>query len=638
MILLLALTTLASAAPCESAYTAEQVSQALASTIDGFTPGAFTEPYRTAHAKAMCVSEVLPTDDVARIHQLVALLSFDAGKPERTTAALRAAYRADPGLSLPGPLRKAHPELGKLERGARKLDYGDATVIRPPHGVSFQLDGSDSPQRPIGQPGFVQLLAAGQVGWNGYLAPGATIPANVNLHTVPAADSTRAAQRERHKVNVELDELVNDTGERRARADAADFADAFRERVAELGYDNGARDGVYIREGDEADFVVGGRVRWLDVGRRSSRSELELTIDWEVIDTKTGTIVYSGSSRGFAGLHDTWEEQTLAAAVDALAQVTGRDTFQGALDTNTIEVAEPTWQGKLPIQACDDATAPLPEGIEPAMASTVTIRAGGGHGSGVSVSPDGFIMTAAHVPGAQTEVTVVTATGQELVGRVIRSHSPQDVAVVHVDATDFPCRSLASGIAKPGSSLWVIGSPQSEDLELSVSKGIVSGHRTMQGQRYLQTDAAISPGNSGGPMFDSQGRVAGIVNMKIVKTGVEGIAFGIPTEAVVGALDLQMGSKSAVDLPGFGGTVGHIDAAHDPLLNASQLTPPFKPGVAFWTGSVIAGAGAVSMGTGMALNADPNFNHQVSDSMMGLGGLVMVGGAMTTLIAYGTAR
>ena len=103
------------------------------------------------------------------------------------------------------------------------------------------------------------------------------------------------------------------------------------------------------------------------------------------------------------------------------------------------------------------------------------------------------------------------------------------MALLKVDIPSSSCLNLASGPVNVGDDLYAIGAPGSEELAFSVSKGIVSGLRELDGQGFIQTDASINEGNSGGPLLNQSGEAVGIVSWKIVIPGFEGLGFGVPT-------------------------------------------------------------------------------------------------------------
>ncbi len=152
-----------------------------------------------------------------------------------------------------------------------------------------------------------------------------------------------------------------------------------------------------------------------------------------------------------------------------------------------------------------------------------------GQGSGVIISPDGYILTNNHVVRGATEILVVLDDDRELPGRVIGTDSKTDVAVIKVDSSKpLPAAVLGdSERAEIGDWVMAIGNPFG--LSHTVTVGVISGKGRVLGGTYdqfLQTDASINPGNSGGPLFDTEGKVVGI-NTAIASDG-QGIGFAIP--------------------------------------------------------------------------------------------------------------
>jgi serine protease Do len=171
--------------------------------------------------------------------------------------------------------------------------------------------------------------------------------------------------------------------------------------------------------------------------------------------------------------------------------------------------------------------------------AVVTVKVGRVHGSGFFVSPDGFILTAAHVVSGRDSCIVKTGDGNQIEAKVLRIDQAFDVALIKVQMKDRPHLKLTTGPSPtPGSEVYAIGTPLLEDLDRSVSKGIVSGLRSTDGRDLIQTDAAVNQGNSGGPLVDRAGRVIGIVSLKVALPGFEGIGFAVPTSVVVRRLAL----------------------------------------------------------------------------------------------------
>ena len=135
-------------------------------------------------------------------------------------------------------------------------------------------------------------------------------------------------------------------------------------------------------------------------------------------------------------------------------------------------------------------------------------------GSGVIVSPNGYILTNNHVVEAADEIEVALPNGKKLVARVAGSDPDTDLAVLRVDATDLHAMTFgASETLRVGDTVLAIGNPFG--VGQTVTSGIVSalgrvglGINTFE--NFIQTDAAINPGNSGGALIDAQGNLVGI--------------------------------------------------------------------------------------------------------------------------------
>jgi serine protease Do len=166
-----------------------------------------------------------------------------------------------------------------------------------------------------------------------------------------------------------------------------------------------------------------------------------------------------------------------------------------------------------------------------ASPEVVSVRREGGLGSGVIVNADGVILTNAHVVGDVDQVDVGLADGRTLRGRVVGRDPTVDVAVVRVQAKNLPAAPLGdSDRLVPGQKAIAIGNPLG--LERTVTEGVVSAvNRNPRGfglDGLIQTDAAISPGNSGGPLLNSSGEVIGINTAVISAPGASGLGFAIP--------------------------------------------------------------------------------------------------------------
>ncbi len=178
-----------------------------------------------------------------------------------------------------------------------------------------------------------------------------------------------------------------------------------------------------------------------------------------------------------------------------------------------------------------------------------------GIGSGVIVSPDGYIVTNNHVVDGAKDIKVTLHDRRILNGRVVGVDKLTDLAVVKVNAQDLPAISWGDSTKlQPGQTVLAFGSPFGY-LQFSVTRGIVSAldrpdpfakdaHRP---GGFIQTDAAINPGNSGGPLVNAHGEVVGINNMIYTNSGsFEGAGFAIPSQ-VARAVTAQLIAHGKVD-------------------------------------------------------------------------------------------
>ncbi|HKR37702.1 MAG TPA: DegQ family serine endoprotease [Steroidobacteraceae bacterium] len=157
-----------------------------------------------------------------------------------------------------------------------------------------------------------------------------------------------------------------------------------------------------------------------------------------------------------------------------------------------------------------------------------------GAGSGFIVSADGYILTNAHVVMDADDVTVRLSDRREFPAKVIGSDERSDVALIKIEAQDLPTVRMGDPQKlRPGEWVLAIGSPFG--LENSATAGIVSAtSRAVGGESYvpfIQTDVAVNPGNSGGPLFNMRGEVVGMNSMIFSRTGgYMGLSFAVPID------------------------------------------------------------------------------------------------------------
>lgn len=216
-----------------------------------------------------------------------------------------------------------------------------------------------------------------------------------------------------------------------------------------------------------------------------------------------------------------------------------------------------------------------------------------GAGSGVIISQDGYIMTCAHVVSGATSIKVQLSSGDSYDATVVGSDSTSDIAVIKIDATGLtPAVIGDSDALAVGETVVAVGNPLGT-LSNSVTDGIISALNrqvTVQNNNMtlLQTSASISPGNSGGGLFNANGELIGIVNAKSTYSDAEGIGFAIPINQAM-QIGQELIENGSVARPALGVTIYDVkDASTAQQLGVS--------GTGVYVVDITAGGGAEAAG------------------------------------------
>lgn len=280
-------------------------------------------------------------------------------------------------------------------------------------------------------------------------------------------------------------------------------------------------------------------------GIMGAKGKSSIAVDWQVYNPATKSLIGSVFTEGSFELDDleddaeyTLIDESFAVAVNNLL---ASKTFMGFVEKSEGLRATPSTANasKLPNKRVSFKT--LEEAVAYAKKSTVTIRTATSHGSGFAIGDGSTIITNAHVVGEAQNVTVVTSSGLSIDGAVVKVSKERDIAQIQISGVRLSPLHVDTNEPNQASKVFAIGSPLDEGLSGTVTQGIVSSFRNMDGMQYLQSDTAISPGNSGGPLLNENGSVVAVSVAGMQAGGSQvGLNFFIPIENGLSFIGLKV--------------------------------------------------------------------------------------------------
>lgn len=340
----------------------------------------------------------------------------------------------------------------------------------------------------------------------------------------------------------------------RSATDTAEFNVAVTDAFRALGYD--------MRDGADALFDPGKvvKVRYelaailhdadldfqYELDRKTYRTaegvgQAHVELEVQLRDSTRGETVYSRRFEGSGTDSGREPNPMVKAVVDAILLSATDEEFVGRLRKDGGPSASPGDGERTLVAVCPaDRELSLPADMQQVIESVVEVRVGGVVGTGVVISEDGWILSAHHVVSDAEEVRVRLRSGIELPARVHKSRNRADVALLKLEGRGFACsrpRRATEDLAI-GVDVFGVNAAVGEGGLASVTKGVVAGYGESNGRRFLQTDASVNPGSSGGPVFTVDGRVSAITTAKLVGIGIEGVGFAVPIDDALRALDV----------------------------------------------------------------------------------------------------
>ncbi|MBD2098177.1 trypsin-like peptidase domain-containing protein [Trichocoleus sp. FACHB-591] len=327
---------------------------------------------------------------------------------------------------------------------------------------------------------------------------------------------------------------------------------AIEDELVDAGYKVGRSeqhslfDEQLMEESEPVRFLVGGKITKVELNSYSSffnnRTADQRTIQWEIFDRDTNKVIVRQATTGQAEAEGIDNPAATYEAIRAsfktlLAQPSFTTSLQQAVGRDLAPTSAKTYQiaalpsSQLPLSTEQIASHTIP--------SVVWIRTPTGRGTGFVIDSSGLILTNQHVVGSSFSVKVKLYDGSTQTGRVLKRNAAFDVALVKLEGevSNIPALPIADlSAVKVGEEVVAIGNPIA--YSNTVTKGIVSGIRSIGNRDLIQTDVAINPGNSGGPLLNQQGAVIGIVTEKMVSRGIEGLGFALPISESLQNLDV----------------------------------------------------------------------------------------------------
>lgn len=312
-----------------------------------------------------------------------------------------------------------------------------------------------------------------------------------------------------------------------SKLDPALFAPAFHKALSTAGFaPSNDQDNLFEPQRDEGEFVVGGVISNLAMttcfnsgllarANKNIKGRARMDVEWQIYSRLERKVVRRIKTTGSfeekkPGPYSPIKFVLAAFSANAAALATDqgfRDIFNGQARAPS-EVLRPAAQRPIVVANTSGARK-----IADTAPSVVLILTGDGHGSGVLVSQDGYVLTNEHVVGGSKFVKIRWADGVEGLGEVVRLDRRRDVALIKTDPRGRQPLMIKARTPTAGDTVFAIGAPLDEKFQSTVTRGVVSANRTVDGLNYIQSDVTVNPGNSGGPLLDESGAVVGLTDL-----------------------------------------------------------------------------------------------------------------------------
>ena len=324
-----------------------------------------------------------------------------------------------------------------------------------------------------------------------------------------------------------------------------EFDHAFKESLSDLGFDVVGQGGDLFDNGGDrrAEYLVGGTIKSMRVDAclpqsgfgdtSTARGSVWLQVEWQLYNRLDRKVVAAFTTRtGVRERKAQWggiQAMILAAFDENVRALAASGMLQRYLvgEPADLTIARRPGTSLAPLAIALPAAGVGTLGD--AVGAAVLVQSGGGSGSGFLISSDGYFLTNHHVVGGATYVKLRWSDGLETLGEVVRSDKGRDIALIKGDSRRRVPIKLRSATVETGTTVFAIGAPFGKTFQNTLTRGVVSARRVIDGYSFVQSDASIAPGNSGGPLIDERGALVAIT-VSSLRTGDAplGLNFFIP--------------------------------------------------------------------------------------------------------------
>lgn len=265
-------------------------------------------------------------------------------------------------------------------------------------------------------------------------------------------------------------------------------------------------------------------IKWAVMGKKEGKRDTILTHTSHVVVTYATSVNYPSEMIFRAATRDFLGTDSLEAKIRKYVR-----TVHMASRGEVLKLNSPQhfihWEGS--------------KSLSEAVKTVVTIKTEDGFGSGFFINNDGYILSNDHVIDGQHDISV-KLNGLKVKASVVKTNKDFDIALLKVDVQPAKVLPLATdSTLLLGGSVYAVGTPMSEELNQTITRGIISGFRKFQDRKFIQTDVSINPGNSGGPLIDDKGRIIAINTMKVNSDNAQGLGFSIPIQSALKMLNIE---------------------------------------------------------------------------------------------------